>query len=174
MLEESFDIKANRFGLLLCNDQMYNRKMEDIIEGIRENNLTQSDINKMICTMTSIAMNDGGIIVDFDEVDGLLMKDLKGFDAVNNRFVLFVTYDKVSGFNAHGDERWQLRIKDSLVFLYADKDLDTSVDDMITEYYLKNYEKFPKEQQRGARCFLQRYKYGTKEKTDEKLFSKKA
>ena len=38
----------------------------------------------MIRTMTSIAMNDGGIIVEFDEVDGLLMKDLKGFDAVNN------------------------------------------------------------------------------------------
>lgn len=172
MLEESFDVKANRFGLLLCNNQMYNRRAEDIIEGIRENTLTKSDINEMICRITSIAMNDGGTIVDFDEVDGLLMKDLKDFDTVNNQFVLLVIYDKLSGFNAHGDERWQLKIKDSLVFLYTDDDLDTSIDNMIAGYYLNSYEKLSKEQQREARCFLQRYKYGTKEKTDEKLFSK--
>ena len=59
MLEESFDVKANRFGLLLCNNQMYNRRMEDIIEGIRENNLTQSDINKMNELLYERLKNDG-------------------------------------------------------------------------------------------------------------------
>lgn len=165
MIDKSYDIGANRFGLFFCNSDRFNRAVNSIIEGTRP----ATDLT----TLVGMYVKSGGAIVDFDQVDGLKLKDLQRFDQVNNNCLVFTLYDRVLGLNYSMDTTSFVTIKNCTMFLYGSADLDKSVDEFIANFFVSYFDILPIEEQESAKCFLQRYMYGTKAATDKAIQKKK-
>ena len=171
MLENTYDATGYNFGILLTTCENLHNKMERIIRHIPE---YQWEVS-----FGELLSNSNMKIIDFSEIDGLTINDLKNFPVFNNSVLIFIMYDEVELKNRslhHSEEERYIKktnISESEIFDLDSYKKDTQIDDMIVERLLGNINKKSNNYQRRAKCFLQRYKYGTKEKTDEKIKSMK-
>ena len=171
MLDNTYDATGYNFGVLLTGYEKLNNKMKQKIKHIPEYQWGVS--------FGEIISNSDMKIIDFSEIDGLTINDLKAFPIFNNEVLIFIMYDKVELKNRslhHSEE--ERYIKKTNISEYEIFDLNsyeryTKIDDMIAERLVYKLLEKSNNYQRRAKCFLQRYKYGTKEKTDEKIKSMK-
>lgn len=164
MLNNTYDVSGYRYGILAT-------KNENIQKYISENANNQAmDWIGLIKVMVD---NNNLIIVDFDDVDGLTLKEIKDYKMFNNDVLLFVMYDKACTRDDKQGHTDEFTIRNTLISTIDSYDENTPIDDMIIDGLSKFMDNQNESIIKRYKCFLQRYKYGTKEKTDEKLFSKK-
>ena len=160
MLNNTYDALGYRYGILATNK-------EDIQEIISENaNNEKMDWIRLIQTM---ANNGDLIIVDFEDVDGLTLKEFKEYKMFNNDLLLFVMYDKACTRDESQNHKDEFCIRHTLIQsldLFSD---NMNIDDVITTALLHLYNTQDELTKRRTKCFLERYKYGTKEATNNAI-----
>ena len=112
-------------------------------------------------------------IIEFESIDGLTIGDLKKFKCFNDDFLLFCMYDMVDCYNDSCGRH--LSLSENLIFHLNTYSDDTMIDNLIADSLIQSINSGSKGANfdRRAKCFLQRYKYGTKQKTDDKIKSMK-
>ena len=124
MLNNTYNASGYRYGILATNN-------EDIQEIISENaNNEKMDWIKLIQTM---ANNGDLIIVDFEDVDGLTLKEFKEYKMFNNDLLLFVMYDKACTRDESQNHRDEFCIRHTLIQSLDSYPNSMDIDDIITE-----------------------------------------
>ena len=167
MIGNNYDVKGIKFGIVMCEDDMYNRSMASYLPPYQD-----ADPNITIAKKVNGALNSNGFLVNFDDIDGLTLKDLQGFDGINDKFIVFVTYKEIKGSNVKINDKKFVSIVECVIVITDKTSEDKTsenetIDEIITGYYLNNIDKLDPDQKRRVKCFLQRYKCGTAEKADD-------
>ena len=164
MLNNTYDVSGYRYGILAT-------KNKNVQKLISEN--ANNEAMDWISLIKVMVENNDLILIDFSDVDGLTLKELKDYKIINNDLLLFVMYDKACVNDNNPSHTDEFIIRHTLISTMDIYDENIPIDDMIIDGLSKCMDNQNESIIKRYKCFLQRYKYGTKEKTDEKLFSKK-
>lgn len=158
MLENSYDVPGIKFGILLSPDLHSNGR---ILKNSNNARFVHGIMDK-IFSSKSMA------IIDFSYVDGLTIGEVSEMNKANQaeNCIVFVVY---SNMKEEGKVRYNY-VYDYLFIDVNQKLCNIPIDKAIENHYMTtNYSEQDEETKRIINCFLQRYNYGTKEKTDEKI-----
>ena len=162
MLNNTYDASGIQFGILLSRNFPYFND-SNFLNDYGINQAALFDVTNM-----------GGIsILEFKYVDGLSLNEIiNGNNYIFKKTILFVAYNKIL-FNTASKELIE-NITDNNILYYIIISIDKSnenkrIDEIVEEVMLNNYHKKNEKEQRIMRCFLERYRYGSKEKTDAKI-----
>lgn len=158
MKNTSHDIKAYKFGLYGCNSEHFRW----ILRYNRENSYIKNNYK----SPEEIIDEQNGSIIEFDQVSGLLLKDLYEFDNLFGEEIIFVMYDELqdNSLNKHS------KLKKAFYISYSKDDLDKTIDDIILKYFRI----FPKcldddNVARRYNCFVERYYNDTENNVYKKI-----
>ena len=158
MLENSYDVPGIKFGILLSPDLNSNGRI-----------LKNSNNVRFVCEiMDEILSSKSTAIIDFSYVDGLTIGEVAEMNKANQAkdCIVFVVYSNMK-------EGEKVRYNYVYTYLFIDvnqKLCNIPIDKAIENHYMTtNYSEQDEKTKRIINCFLQRYNYGTKEKTDEKI-----
>ena len=162
MLENSYDATGIRFGIAISSDLP---RYSDMINSY-DTDLVFETLDKIMSDIYEIRF------VDFSQVDGLKIREVLDVTKpvqARNAFI-FVVYNSVEHL-AIGKVSGQqitcnLYVRQNIIFNNIE-DKETTIDKKIEKYIIENYDNSDEETKRWMRCFLQRYRYGTQEKTNE-------
>ena len=162
MLENSYDASGIKFGMLFSPTLPGSGD-----EILKENLGGKSETIEKICV-------DGSNFIEFSNFDGLTPTDALNICPTlqSDKVLILVVYNSMKLPNCNGGEDNYIRVVDWIPIIVNDRTCNVPIDQYIVNHYLRNYSKLGCEGKKQARCFLQRYKYGTKEWTDEILKEK--
>lgn len=159
MLIDSYDATGIKFGILMT-DGFLTDYYDYVFKG--------EDLDKINEAANELILNNKAII-DFNEFDGLTTEEVyKIMKYSHNTPLIFVVY---SGFETI-DSLNQRNVCNGILYKYIIRGVkykDSLIDEDIEEIMVKNYQSYDRNEKRLVNCFLQRYRYGTKEKTDEAI-----
>lgn len=156
MLENSYDASGIKFGIIMSTQIRYNKDLESEDEEVRK-----KAYSKLLYSRT---FN----IIDFSNVDGLTLDEVLNLsDKQQEDTVLFIIYSNVKYDMTCGIEVNDISNTEFISIKRDDKNHDKQLDDVIISKMLEEYSTKDESYKRKVRCFLQRYKYETKSKTDE-------
>ena len=156
MLIDSYDAQGIKFGILVSNE------MANYIDVFNKDNL-----DKITKAVNIIIEKSSTRIIDFSALDGLTCKEVhKAMGFSRNTPIIFVIYNSYETINSFNQKFVNNSILQSAIIRNI-ADEDKLIDEVVEETILENYKTFDKTAKRQYKCFLQRYRYGTKEKTDE-------
>ena len=156
MLENSYIAKGFKYGIVFSpymeenREELFNKSYEEQAEMVK-----------------SFSLCPGSGIVEFEDADGLSIREV--MEMIDYKtlastlvFVMYKGFKKESGYLKY--------VKLFPVFIQCDdENLDTHIDDVIVNYMLDNYSDDKTEYNEMVKCFLQKYKFKTKERTNVKL-----
>lgn len=158
MLENSYDVPGIKFGILLSPDLHSNGRI-----------LKYSNNARFVCEiMDEIISSKKTAIIDFSNLDGLTIGEVAEMSRENQAkdCIVFVVYSNMK----EGEKVIYNYVYDYLFIDVNQKLCNIPIDKAIENHYMTtNYSEQDEETKRIINCFLQRYNYGTKEKTDEKI-----
>ena len=158
MLENSYDVPGIKFGILLSPDLHSNGRI-----------LKNSNNARFVCEiMDEIFSSKSTAIIDFSYVDGLTIGEVAEMNKANQAkdCIVFVAYSNMK----EGEKVRYNYVYDYLFIDVNQKLYNIPIDKAIENHYMTtNYSEQDEKTNRIINCFLQRYNYGTKEKTDEKI-----
>ena len=103
-------------------------------------------------------------MVDFDRVDGLSLKDFKEYTSLRRKnYVFFAMYDSID------DDKWLEACIRYICAIDISKNSDQTIDEYISKHLIEKLEHLNPTNKRRALAFLERYYYGTYEKTNSAL-----
>ena len=157
MLENSYDVPGIKFGILLSPDLHSNGR---ILKNSNNARFVHGIMDK-IFSSKSMA------IIDFSYVDGLTIGEVSEMNKANQaeNCIVFVVY---SNMKEEGKVRFNY-VYDYLFIDVNQKLCNIPIDKAIENHYMTNYSEQDEQTKKIVNCFLQRYRYGTKERTDEKI-----
>lgn len=159
MLIDSYDAQGIKFGIVKTDDFLTNSYYNSVFNG-NNNSKKNEVINELIST-------NNGTIINFNEFDGLTTEEIRNaMGYSDNTPIIFVIYSSFETINLSGQKNKYINILDRIIIRGVN---DSLIDENIEAYMINNYQSFDKKQKKIANCFLQRYRYGTKEKTDEAI-----
>ena len=162
MLNNTYDASGYRYGIFATNSSEVQRI-------ISENSENESAVYWM-AIFERMGNSNKLIIIDFEDIDGLTIEELRTFEMVNNDVLFFVMYDRTNindGIKGHSNE---FKIRNIFCCKMNKYPESMPIDDMIVEELFKNEKELTNKR---TKCFLQRYKCGTKEETDKMILQKK-
>ena len=158
MLENSYDVPGIKFGILLSPDLHSNGR---ILKNSNNARFVDGIMDKIFSSKSTA-------IIDFSYVDGLTIGEVSEMNKANQaeNCIVFVVYSNMK-------EEGKVRYNYVYTYLFIDvnqKLCNIPIDKAIENHYMTtNYSEQDEETKRIINCFLQRYNYGTKERTDEKI-----
>lgn len=160
MLENSYIGQGFKYGIV------FSPFMADEIEKMF--NSSYKDQARMVKGF-ALCPNSG--IIPFEDIDGIPIREL--MEMIDNKsldstlvFVMYSGFRKESGSMTYGDFF-------PIFIQFNEEDSDTQVDDVVVNYMLENYSGDESEYNKRVKGFLQKYKFGSKTRTDEKIIEYK-
>lgn len=154
MKENTYDIKTYQFGVIVP------KEYSD--EEIRKlNELVSEDIISEGTRFIKDSASKSCPIINFDDIDGLTLEDIKSLGLCKGDTIIFILYDKVN-------ETYKNKVSPNIVIQYFSfidvkgKTKNSIVSNTIEKDLLKHYDKSSQNAKRRIRCFLERYQYKTK------------
>ena len=142
------DVKAYKLGLYGSNSSHFHFLLNITKENSYINKNTNYD------SLDEIIEKDKESIIEFDQVSGLLIRDLIEFDNINSNMLVFVFYDEIidNSLTKHSV------VKKVFYVPYTKYDLDKTIDDYIFKYF-SNFTKCIDSDDLARRynCFVERY-----------------
>ncbi len=162
MLENSYDATGIKFGIIISSELP---EYSDLINS--------NDIDLVTQTLEKVISNCEKVrFIDFSQIDGLKVKEVleltSGFQ-FKDAFI-FTAYNnfKHSAIDlGYGQINGRNYIRKTILFDNCERYKEMTIDKKIEEYIIENYDNSDEDEKRWMRCFLQRYRYGTQEKTNE-------
>ena len=182
MLENSYDASGIKFGVLVtakyiplrASRMLQYDKDSRIIDFKNIDGLTISDLRETV----QIIKRDSRIVLLFYNKSELE----KGFHSEPNTVVKIrqsrLEPSFIDEVKTHETEKsyWDgiqnINIKGYVIIPCSENNLNKPIDELVEEILLEEYNDYSPEQKKYANCFLQRYRYGTKERTDEVIKQK--
>lgn len=125
----------------------------------KENNL------ELIEKVANEIFSHNNTIIDFSAFDGLTIEEVYKIMGYSYDIpIIFVIYNSFESINSFNQKITYNGILYKLI-IRGFKDKDNLIDEEVEETIIKNYQSFNKATKKHVNCFLQRYRYGTKEKT---------
>lgn len=181
MLENSYDIPGIRFGILISK---------------KFNGLHNYSLDQRIKTVSAAVDNKECIFVPLDQVSGLQVREITDFinyindikcDCIVFSVYHHIKYPKISVDSSCG--KTKVGFKDvaldldidvatecnnyclisTTIYNIGEDAKDREFDDIVVDEIISDYSNASSKDQRWMRCFLQRHKYGTKDRVDEEL-----
>ncbi len=158
MLENSYDATGIKFGIVTSK---FLKKYSDSLK----------DKNTVASTAINIFKQESISLVDYSYVDGLTVDEVLVMgDIQANDSILVCAYSSIYWLNPNTNDNLK---SFNILKIYAirrNKDNHTQLlDRVIEEVMLDNYESVDRIGQRVTECFLQRYRYGSKEEVNKVL-----
>lgn len=163
MLENSYDASGIKFGIMLSPELHSKSKM---IKSL----FAANNAKKVYKLMGEIISKPPISIIDFSDVDGLTVDEVSKMSTENqaNGYIVFVIYS-----NMKSGGRVIYNGIDTYTFISVNEDLrNMPIDKAVASYYINCYSELDEGIKKKVNCFLQRYLYGTKERTDQVLDEK--
>ena len=161
MLENSYDALGIKFGIIIS--PFFNDCSKELESIEKQEEILRESMWK-------------AHIVDFNDVDGLTLDEVLKISPKKqaNNVIVFVIYNGIEYEVAQGTRK-QVEIGDMhSYFIKKNKEnCNQQIDDVISNWIIDElYQKADDNLKKYFNCFLQRYKYGTKKRTDEVLKEK--
>ena len=159
MLENTYDASGINFGIIISKDLS---KFDD--------NFIHGNSNEINDAVNRIRNNPSNYIIDFNNIDGLTVDEILDFKQIQmNNTIFVVAYSKIEYTDRNKMDNMYYNILYNIIVprteLNKDKPIDKVVEGIIKKVYSNSTEK----DKRYMKCFLERYRFGSKEKTDEKI-----
>ena len=155
MLENSYDVPGIKFGILLSPDlHTHGRTLKN-----------SNNARFVYEIMDEIITSPSHAIIDFSNVDGLTIGEVSEMSKSNqaSNCIVFVVYS-----NMKEGEKVVYNCVYTYLFIDVNQELSNiPIDKVIENHYMTNYSEQDEETKKRINCFLQRYRYKTKERTDE-------
>lgn len=163
MKENSYDGKGLKFGILVSELFPLNKKSSE--EGLKEDNYLQY-IQELLKRKIQL--------IDFDSIDGLTIEEIEELfqKILPENLIIFMMYNKVDYFT-NNSKNTSISLKHTIVIERDKFRKDKRIDEIIEDTIFKNYSSYDDNLRKYANCFLERYRYGTKEETDKKIMEYK-
>ena len=163
MLNNTYDASGYRYGILATRNDDIQRKMSENAHN------EEMDWNQLI----RIMIDSGNLtIIDFEDIDGLTLKELKNYKTINKDILLFVMYDRTNIREKWPRQTDEFNIRSTIIKSLSSYPENITIDDIMEEVLYKYVDDTDDFINKRIKCFLQRYKYGTKEETDKKILQK--
>ena len=133
MLNNTYEASAYRYGIFATNSS----EVQRIISENSENNSAEY----WMAILEMMRNSNKLIIIDFEDIDGLTIEELRTFEMVNNDFLFFVMYDRTNINDRMGHSN-EFKIRNILGCNMNKYPESTPIDDMIVEELIR-YEKEP-------------------------------
>lgn len=151
MLENSYDASGVKFGLV-CSPDFPNFSLKDLVK-----------------SMAQAFKGENAYIIDFEAIDGLTVNEILGGSRLQSKDAIIICayshieYEDVCGKRNAYNAIYNYYIV--LEMIYKDMPIDQAIESIM----LNQYSTADDNRRKYARCFLERYRYGTKEKVDEQI-----
>ena len=166
MLDDTYEASGYHYGVLASNNEIVNT----IISCGCQDIYSPEDFGKFL---DNLRRHGTFNIIEFESIDGLTIGDLKKFKCFNDDFLLFCMYDMVDCYNDSCGRH--LSLSENLIFHLNTYSDDTMIDNLIADSLIQSINSGSKGANfnRRAKCFFLLFKYGTKQKSDDKIKSMK-
>ncbi len=176
MKDNTYIVPNYKYGLIECPETtLLSFKRYKIDDALGDNNCCVREAIKSIELDESIHSE---VILPFEEVDGLTIKDLKDYPTLKykNRFLVFVMGDSLplSMIESYSSSRIEKKpIKRSMLrfILLIDTEQyeNQTIDDVIENYLTRNLDQMNLQNRKKALSFLEKYIHGNKENVMSKV-----
>ena len=154
MKENTYDIKTYQFGIFVPKKEYSDDEIRKLNELAGEDRISEGA--KFI---KDLASKDCPII-NFDDIDGLTLEDIKSLELCKGDTIIFILYDEVNEI--------YMKVSPNIVIQYFSfidvkgKSKNCLVSNLIEKDLLQQYDKSSQNAKRRIKCFLERYQYKTK------------
>ena len=160
MLKNSYDASGFHFGIAVSP------RLQELDTGLTSTGpvFNRQDSEKITRILESVEF------VDFSNIDGLTLDEITRCYTNKSNIILFVIWESL-GIKKE-DEYYtneKTLVNYRTVFHKGEWNKDVPIDELVENHMLVYYPRYDERLQKIAKCFLQRYRYGTKEETDKVL-----
>lgn len=154
MKENTYDIKTYQFGVIVPKEYS-DEEIRKLNELVGEDRISEGT------RFIKDSASKGCPIINFDDIDGLTLEDIKSLGLCKGDTIIFILYDKVN-------ETYKNKVSPNIVIQYFSfidvkgKSKNCLVSNLIEKDLLQQYDKSSQNAKRRIRCFLERYQYKTK------------
>ena len=154
MKENTYDIKTYQFGIFVPKKEYSDDEIRKLNELAGEDRISEGA--KFIKDLASKACP----IINFDDIDGLTLEDIKSLELCKGDTIIFILYDEVNEI--------YMKVSPNIVIQYFSfidvkgKSKNCLVSNLIEKDLLQQYDKSSQNAKRRIKCFLERYQYKTK------------
>ena len=162
MLDNTYNASGLNFGILVSK----------IFPNIDDSIFLNNNGNNQNAVHNVITM-EGTSFLDFKYVDGLTLNQILRCQDINFKStIIFIAYNTMMLNTASIEKIDNITYNGVLYYIIISAGKSTEnerIDEVIEKVMLNNYEKKDNDIKRIMRCFLERHRYGSKEKTDAKI-----
>lgn len=155
MKENTYDIKTYQFGIIVPKKEDSDEEIRKLNELAGEDRISEG--TKFIKDLASKSCP----IINFDDIDGLTLEDIKSLELCKGDTIIFILYDEVNKI-------YMNKVSPDIFiqyFSYIDvkgKSKNSLVSNIIEKELLQLYDKSSQNAKRRIKCFLERYQYKSK------------
>ena len=161
MLKDTYDVTGFKYGISI--DSFTGMDCDFAEKCIMEGGTTYFE------ELLKNRWNSASMIM-YSSIDGLSVSEILDYSFSKEQdYIMFFTYDEVECNIGNG---YDYKLRDAYIISRNEQNKDQEISSVIGKYLIEKYEYMGDASKRRAKCFLQRYVYGTKEETDKHLFSK--
>ena len=155
MKENTYDIKTYQFGIIAPKKEYSDEEIRKL------NELAGEDIISEGAKFIKDLASKDCPIINFDDIDGLTLEDIKSLELCKGDTIIFILYDEVNKI-------YMNKVSPNIFVQYFSfidvkgKSKNSLVSNLIEKDLLLQYNESSQNAKRRIRCFLERYQYKTK------------
>ena len=155
MLDNTYDAPGINFGILISTDFPH---MDDQV--FKKNDL------EAIENQIKIFNNKNCNILDFSKIDGLTIDEILNHHTIQlKNTIIVIAYTEMSYTNIFNEKYNDINILSKIIVNRNDLNKNTTIDEEV-EKIMNSYNS---NNNRIVNCFLERYRYGSKDEVDKVL-----
>lgn len=158
MLDNTYDAPGIKFGILISTD----------FPSIDEQVFKKNDL-EAIENQIKIFNNKNCNILDFSKIDGLTIDEILNHNKLQlKNTIIVVAYTEMSYTDIYNKEYIDINILSKILINRNDLNKNTTIDKEV-EKTMNSYNSNNRNDNRIINCFLERYRYGSKDEVDKVL-----
>jgi len=157
MLDNTYDASGINFGILMSTD----------FPSIDEQVFKKNDLEALKNQIDKILNNNNCYILDFSKIDGLTIDEILNHNKLQSKnAIIVIVYTEMSYTNRYNEKYNDISILGKIIVNRNDLNKNTTIDKEVEKTLMNSYNS---NNSRIVNCFLERYRYGSKDKVDKVL-----
>ena len=158
MLDNTYDAPGINFGILISTDFP---SMDDQV-------FKKNDIEAIENQIDKICNNKNCNILDFSKIDGLTIDEILNHNRIQlKNTIIVIAYTKMSYTNRFNEKYNDINILSKIIVNRNDLNKNTTIDKEVEKIMMNSYNSI--NNRVVNYCFLERYRYGSKDEVDKVL-----
>ncbi len=175
MKENTYIVKNYKYGLIESPGEILTSYMNFDFDSVLDNN------NAPLEATIGVELNESinkDVVFKFKEVDGLSIKELKGYPNLKykNKYLVFTMYDKLQ-LSAIDYYTWYKVKKRAnpvakvryILLIDTEQYENETIDEIVEDHLIRHLDQMNLQNRKKALCFLEKYMYNNKEKVKKEI-----